>query len=183
MTVTPVEPTALGGGGALAQLPDTTRLRRLAEQAAQGCTAGVTAYSALRGGADGPAVAPALTAVGEVRAQATVDVSGLAEAVQTALRRITAAVPPAVRDEADALQRSYVAAREALLSHPLADLLPEAILGGAGFMDDLVLASAVLAQAFGGDLEPYARRHWSGSEDLRVVLRRYRSFFHRLLSA
>jgi hypothetical protein len=38
-------------------------------------------------------------------------------------------------------------------------------------MDDLVLATAVLAQAFGGDLEPYARKHWSGAEDLRVVLK------------
>jgi uncharacterized membrane protein YkvA (DUF1232 family) len=51
------------------------------------------------------------------------------------------------------------------------DLLPEALLGGAGFLDDLVLATAVLSQAFGGDLEPYARKHWSGSEDLRVVIR------------
>ena len=51
------------------------------------------------------------------------------------------------------------------------DLFPEGLLGGAGYMDDLVLATAVLAQAFGGDLEPYARKHWSGSEDLRVVLR------------
>jgi uncharacterized membrane protein YkvA (DUF1232 family) len=52
-----------------------------------------------------------------------------------------------------------------------ADLLPEMILGGAGFLDDLVLAAAVLSQAFGGDLEPYARKHWSGAEDLRVVLK------------
>jgi len=52
-----------------------------------------------------------------------------------------------------------------------ADLLPEMILGGAGFVDDLVLATAVLSQAFGGELEPYARRHWSGPEDLRVVMR------------
>lgn len=51
------------------------------------------------------------------------------------------------------------------------DLLPEALLGPAGFLDDLVLAAAVLAQAFGGDLEPYARKHWNGPEDLRVVLR------------
>jgi uncharacterized membrane protein YkvA (DUF1232 family) len=50
------------------------------------------------------------------------------------------------------------------------DLLPEAFLGPAGYLDDLVLATAVLAQAFGGDLEPYARKHWSGSEDLRVVI-------------
>ena len=50
------------------------------------------------------------------------------------------------------------------------DLLPEAIIGGAGYLDDLVLAAAVLSQAFGGDLEPYARRHWSGSEELHTVL-------------
>jgi uncharacterized membrane protein YkvA (DUF1232 family) len=51
-----------------------------------------------------------------------------------------------------------------------ADLLPEMLLGGVGFMDDLVLATAVLSQAFSGDLEPYARKHWSGPDDLRVVL-------------
>jgi uncharacterized membrane protein YkvA (DUF1232 family) len=52
-----------------------------------------------------------------------------------------------------------------------ADLLPEMILGGAGFLDDVVLAAAVLSQAFGGELEPYARKHWSGAEDLRIVLK------------
>jgi uncharacterized membrane protein YkvA (DUF1232 family) len=51
------------------------------------------------------------------------------------------------------------------------DLLPEAILGPVGYMDDLVLAVAVLSQVFGGELEPYARKHWSGPEDLRIVLR------------
>lgn len=51
------------------------------------------------------------------------------------------------------------------------DLVPEVIIGGAGFLDDLVLAVAVLSQAFGGELEPFARKHWSGPEDLRVVLR------------
>jgi uncharacterized membrane protein YkvA (DUF1232 family) len=51
------------------------------------------------------------------------------------------------------------------------DLLPEAILGPVGYMDDLVLGVAVLSQVFGGELEPYARKHWSGPEDLRVVLR------------
>lgn len=61
------------------------------------------------------------------------------------------------------------------------DLFPEALLGGIGFMDDLVLATAVLAQAFSGELEPYARRHWSGSEDLRVVLRDISQTAHSLL--
>jgi uncharacterized membrane protein YkvA (DUF1232 family) len=62
-----------------------------------------------------------------------------------------------------------------------ADLLPEMLLGGAGFIDDLVLATAVLSQAFGGDLEPYARKHWSGAEDLRVVLQDISQTAHSLL--
>src|SRR5436305_13954364 len=61
------------------------------------------------------------------------------------------------------------------------DLLPEAILGPVGYLDDLVLAAAVLAQAFGGELEPYARKHWSGEEDLRVVLRDISQTAHKLL--
>ncbi len=50
------------------------------------------------------------------------------------------------------------------------DLLPEAVVGPAGFLDDLVLALAVLQQAFGRDLEPFAEKYWSGSEPLRQVL-------------
>ncbi|MEZ5331765.1 MAG: DUF1232 domain-containing protein [Thermoanaerobaculia bacterium] len=50
------------------------------------------------------------------------------------------------------------------------DLLPEALTGVAGYVDDLVLASAVLAQALGPGLEGRARLHWSGDEDLRRVL-------------
>lgn len=61
------------------------------------------------------------------------------------------------------------------------DLFPEGLLGGVGFMDDLVLATAVLAQSFSGDLEPYARKHWSGSEDLRVVIRDITETAHSLL--
>lgn len=85
------------------------------------------------------------------------------------------------------LDRDVPGSARALIGGTLAyfllplDLFPEAILGGVGFMDDLVLASAVLAQAFSGDLEPYARRHWSGSEDLRVVLRDITNTAHSLL--
>jgi uncharacterized membrane protein YkvA (DUF1232 family) len=76
-----------------------------------------------------------------------------------------------------ALDKDVPGSTRALIGGALAyfilpiDLLPEALLGGAGFLDDLVLGTAVLSQAFGGDLEPYARKHWSGSEDLRVVIR------------
>lgn len=61
------------------------------------------------------------------------------------------------------------------------DLLPEALIGGAGFLDDVVLAAAVLAQAFGGELEPYARKHWSGPDDLREALRDVTAAAHRVL--
>lgn len=50
------------------------------------------------------------------------------------------------------------------------DFLPEALLGVGGYVDDVVLAAAVLTHVF-GDLEEHARRHWSGPEDLRVVLK------------
>lgn len=61
------------------------------------------------------------------------------------------------------------------------DLFPEAMLGGVGYLDDLVLASAVLAHAFGGELEPYARRHWSGPEDVRKVIADVAGAAHGLL--
>ncbi|NJL26940.1 MAG: DUF1232 domain-containing protein [Thermoanaerobaculia bacterium] len=62
-----------------------------------------------------------------------------------------------------------------------ADLLPEILLGGAGYVDDLVLAVAVLAQVFGDDLEPYAERHWSGSKKLRTVIADVLEAAHGLL--
>jgi len=50
------------------------------------------------------------------------------------------------------------------------DLLPELILGPIGYLDDLVVGVAVVSQVFTGDLEPYARKHWTGRQDLQVVL-------------
>lgn len=50
------------------------------------------------------------------------------------------------------------------------DLLPEAMIGAAGFTDDVVMAVMVLATAFQGDLEPYLDRHWSGKKRVREVL-------------
>lgn len=61
------------------------------------------------------------------------------------------------------------------------DLLPEALIGGAGLLDDLVLATAVLTQVFGGELEPYAKKHWSGPDDLRQVLHDVSAAAHRIL--
>lgn len=85
------------------------------------------------------------------------------------------------------LDREVPASARALIGGAIAyfvlpiDLFPEAVLGGVGYLDDLVLATAVLAHAFGGDLEPYARRHWSGPEDVRKVIADVASTAHGLL--
>jgi uncharacterized membrane protein YkvA (DUF1232 family) len=63
------------------------------------------------------------------------------------------------------------------------DLLPEAFVGAGGYLDDLVIATAVLAHSFSGELEPYARRHWSGPDELRVVLADIAGAAHGLLGA
>ena len=51
------------------------------------------------------------------------------------------------------------------------DLLPEGFIGPIGYIDDLVLAVAVLSQAFGRELEDYSRKYWSGRQKIRVVFR------------
>jgi uncharacterized membrane protein YkvA (DUF1232 family) len=51
------------------------------------------------------------------------------------------------------------------------DLLPEGVVGVAGYSEDLVLACAVLARAFGDELEPYVAQYWSGSQRLSTVLK------------
>lgn len=75
------------------------------------------------------------------------------------------------------LDRQVPSQTRALLGGALAyfllpvDLLPEALLGAAGYVDDAVLAAAVLSNVFGPELEPFVRKHWSGSEDIRKVLK------------
>lgn len=50
------------------------------------------------------------------------------------------------------------------------DLFPEGFVGPVGFTEDIVFAAAVLSSAFDRRLEGLVQRHWSGSEDLRVLL-------------
>jgi len=50
------------------------------------------------------------------------------------------------------------------------DLMPEMVLGVGGFLDDVVVAAAVLSHVFSDPVAPFAERHWSGSSDLRRVL-------------
>ncbi len=65
--------------------------------------------------------------------------------------------------------RTVLASTLAYFVLPL-DLMPEGVIGAAGYLDDLILALAVLAQTFGKELEPYAEKYWSGSQSLRTVL-------------
>lgn len=51
------------------------------------------------------------------------------------------------------------------------DLFPEAFTGPVGYLDDLVIACAILGAAFSKDLEAQASRYWSGSRELGSVLR------------
>ena len=65
--------------------------------------------------------------------------------------------------------RRLVAGALAYFLFPV-DFLPEAVVGAGGYVDDLVLALMVLAQAFDAQLEPYAEKYWSGDQSLRVVI-------------
>jgi uncharacterized membrane protein YkvA (DUF1232 family) len=51
------------------------------------------------------------------------------------------------------------------------DIIPEALIGPMGFMDDLVFGVFVLNKILGAD--PHVvREHWSGSEDVLVTIQR-----------
>ena len=51
-----------------------------------------------------------------------------------------------------------------------ADLMPEALLGFGGFVDDVVLSAAVLSHVLSPELQAAVDRHWSGSRHVREVL-------------
>ena len=65
--------------------------------------------------------------------------------------------------------RALLASTMAYFVLPI-DLMPEGVIGPAGYLDDLVLALTVLSRAFGEELESHAEKYWSGSESLRAVL-------------
>jgi uncharacterized membrane protein YkvA (DUF1232 family) len=51
------------------------------------------------------------------------------------------------------------------------DLLPEALLGPAGYLDDVVFAATVIGHVMSDGLEPFVDRYWSGDRRVRQVLR------------
>jgi uncharacterized membrane protein YkvA (DUF1232 family) len=66
--------------------------------------------------------------------------------------------------------RRLIAGAVAYFILPL-DVLPEAILGPAGYVDDVVLAATVIGHVMGRGLEPFVDRYWSGDREVRAVLR------------
>lgn len=75
------------------------------------------------------------------------------------------------------LDRSVPASTRALLGGAIGyfvlpfDLFPEGVLGPGGFVEDLVLAAAILNHALSDELEPLAEKYWSGPQKVRTVLR------------
>ncbi len=66
-------------------------------------------------------------------------------------------------------QKLRLAAAVAYFISPV-DLLPEALLGPVGLLDDVVLAAYVLHQVVNHTDEAVLRRHWGGEQDvLRLV--------------
>jgi uncharacterized membrane protein YkvA (DUF1232 family) len=51
-----------------------------------------------------------------------------------------------------------------------ADLLPEMLLGVGGYLDDVVLAAALVSHIFSSDLRPFVERHWSGRGNVHDAL-------------
>lgn len=66
--------------------------------------------------------------------------------------------------------RRFIVGATAYFLTPV-DLLPEAFVGPTGYVEDVVLAAALLSVVLGPELEPMAERYWNGSQRLRTVLR------------
>lgn len=52
------------------------------------------------------------------------------------------------------------------------DVMPEALMGPLGFLDDLVFAAYILNRLLADTDEQVLREHWSGSEDVLSMIRR-----------
>ncbi len=52
------------------------------------------------------------------------------------------------------------------------DLIPEAIVGPIGYLDDLVFGVLVLSKVLGSVDAAVVQEHWSGSEDILVAIKR-----------
>ena len=60
------------------------------------------------------------------------------------------------------------------------DLFPEAMVGVAGYADDLIIAVYVIHGLVNGSHEAVVRRHWCGEEDVLTLTRRILSSADRV---
>jgi uncharacterized membrane protein YkvA (DUF1232 family) len=69
------------------------------------------------------------------------------------------------------VEKAKLAGAIAYFMSPI-DLIPEAIVGPAGYIDDIALAAYVLNRLINTGYGDIAREHWAGDEDLLSVVQR-----------
>jgi uncharacterized membrane protein YkvA (DUF1232 family) len=75
-----------------------------------------------------------------------------------------------------ALDRNVPASSRGLIAGGLAyflvpvDLLPEAVLGPSGYLEDVILGLLLVERAFSKDLAPWAESYWSGPSGLHRII-------------
>lgn len=67
--------------------------------------------------------------------------------------------------------KAKIAAAIAYFASPI-DLVPEALSGPAGYIDDIALAAYVLKSFVGSEHGDIAKEHWAGDQDLLTVITR-----------
>jgi uncharacterized membrane protein YkvA (DUF1232 family) len=88
-----------------------------------------------------------------------------------------------------ALDARVPAAGKALLATAIAyfvspiDLIPEALVGPTGYLDDIALAAIVLNRLIGADGGSIAKEHWAGSGDVLDLVRRILSMADKMVGA
>jgi uncharacterized membrane protein YkvA (DUF1232 family) len=88
-----------------------------------------------------------------------------------------------------ALDPRVPAAGKALLATAIAyfvspvDLIPEALVGPTGYLDDIALAAVVLNRLFGADGGAIAKEHWAGQGDVLELVQRILNVADRMVGA
>ncbi|MBN2416815.1 DUF1232 domain-containing protein, partial [bacterium] len=76
----------------------------------------------------------------------------------------------ALDKEVPSMEKAKLAAAIAYFVSPI-DIIPEAILGPIGYVDDIALAAYVLNSIITASGEEIVTRHWAGEKDLLAVLK------------
>jgi uncharacterized membrane protein YkvA (DUF1232 family) len=77
----------------------------------------------------------------------------------------------ALDDRVDAKSKALLGLAIAYFLSPI-DLMPEALLGPIGFLDDALLAAYAIDHVVNHGNEQIAREYWAGDEDLLIVVQR-----------